>query len=171
MKGVGVLVLVIPLVILGAIGTLYVTNFPITQVAGETIGFADLINFLLFQGPPGVPEADVSGSPEVAAWFASVNGSDAGETLGMLESLGNPVKVCVFKDYSYCQVFRIEGGKIFAASESPQRTIYVSYELALELKSRAENANYEGLDKRLVQAVKNGELKGLTLNDIMGMNK
>lgn len=171
MKKLVLAALLIPVIIAGLFAALYLTNFPLTEVAGEKIGFADLINFLLFQSPPNLPEADPSGNAEISEWFAKVNGSDAGETMGMLQSLGSPLKFCVFSDYSYCEIFGLEGGKIYSTSEASQKTLYVSYELAMELKQRAETDNYDGLQKRLVQAVKSGEMKGLTLNDVMNMGK
>jgi len=172
MKGMGHLVLLlIPLVIVGVVAGLYVTNIPLFDVAGEKIGFADLINFLFSQAPPNVPEADIKTNAELAGWVAQMNGSDLGASLGLLSKLGNPIRFCIFKDYSYCQNFRLEGGKIYETSEAPQKTVYVSYELALELKTRAETHNFEGLEKRMVQAVKSGEIKGLTLNDVMGIGK
>ncbi len=170
MKGIVMLVLLIPLVIAAVFGGLYVTNFPITEVAGEQIGFADLINFLFSQAPPNVPEADMKTNTELAGWVSQMNGSDLGASLGMLSKLGNPIKFCVFKDYSYCQNFRLEGGKIYETSEAPQKTVYVSYELALELKGRSETGNFTGLDKRLVEGVKSGDIKGLTINDVMGIS-
>jgi hypothetical protein len=171
MKGVGALAVIIPLVILGAVGGLYFANIPLMQVAGESIGFGDILNFIFGQAPPDLPEADPSNNAEVAEWFAQVNGSEADEAIGMLQTLGSPVEFCVFKDANYCEVFRIEGGTIYTTSESPQKTLYVSYELAMELKQRAEMKNYEGLEKRLVQAVKSGDIKGLTLTDVMALGQ
>jgi hypothetical protein len=171
MKAVGKLVIIIPLIIAGATAVLCFANVPFMWVAGESIGFGDALNFIFGQAPPNLPEADPSNNTEIAAWFTQVNGSEAGEAMGMLQTLGNPLKFCVFKDANYCEIFRIEGGRIYTTSESPQKTLYVSYELAMELKQRAETKNYEGLDKRLVQAVKSGDIKGMTLNDVMNLEK
>jgi hypothetical protein len=170
MKGLGFLALVIPLIIVGALGFLYVTNFPITEVMGEKIGFADMLNFLFNQAPPNLPEKDMKSDAQLSALVTELTASEGG-SLGALAAIGNPIKFCVFKDYNYCQILKIEGSKITESSETPQRTVYVSYELALELKSRVETQKYEGLEKRMVQAAKSGEIKGLTINDIMNFGK
>jgi hypothetical protein len=171
MKGLGFLAILIPLIIVGAIGALYVTNFPITEVGGEKIGFADLINFFFSQAPPNVPEADVKSNPEISQWVSSMNGSELGDSARFISKLGNPIRFCVFKDYSYCQNFMIDGGKIYETSETSKKTVYVSYALALELKTRSETQNFEGFDKMLIQAVKSGDIKGITLDDVMNLGK
>jgi hypothetical protein len=171
MKGFAPLYILVPVIIAGIFGTLYLTNFPLTEVSGEKIGFADFINFLLFQFPPNVPEADYKSNQEISGWFSTINGSEAGQSLGAIKSLGNTIKVCVFNESSYCDVFKIESGKIYETSDAPQRTIYVSYQFALELKQRAETGNYEGLDRRMVQAIKSGDIKGIMINDVLNMNK
>lgn len=167
MKGIGMLVLLIPVVIAAVFAGLYVTNFPITEVMGEKIGFADMINFMFNQAPPNLPEKDMKSDAQLSNLLETLTAADAGASLSILTTIGNPIKFCVFKDYNYCQTLKLEGGKLTESSETPQRTVYISYELALELKQRTDSQNYEGLEQRMVQAVKSGEIKGLTINDIM----
>jgi hypothetical protein len=169
MKGVGLLIVKILLIIAAILSILYFLDIPVTEVAGEKIGFADLINFFLVQLPPSLPERDMKNSTDISEWASKIDGSDLGGSAEMLARLGSPIKFCIFRDYNYCQNFRIEGGKIYETSEAPQKTVYVSYRLAMELKTRAETQNFEGMEKRLVQAVKSGEIKGLAITDMMGL--
>lgn len=171
MKGVALFLVKIMLAIAAISSILYFLNIPIMEVAGEKIGFADLINFFFFQTPPNLPERGVNNNTEIAEWASKMDGSELGDAARMLAKLGNPIKFCVFKDYNYCQNFKIEGGKIYETSETPQKTVYVSYQLAIELKSMSETQNFQGLEKRLVQAVKSGEIKGLTITDLMSIGK
>jgi hypothetical protein len=169
MKGVGLLIVKILLIIAAILSILYFLDIPVTEVAGEKIGFADLINFFLVQLPPSLPERDMKNSTGISEWASKIDGSDLGGSAGMLAKLGSPIKFYIFSDYNYCQNFRIEGGKIYETSEAPQKTVYLSYQLAMELKTRAETQNFQGMEKRLVQAIKNGEIKGLSITDVMGL--
>jgi hypothetical protein len=169
MKGLALLLVKVILLILAILSILYFLNIPITEVAGEKIGFADLINFLLFQAPPQLPEKSVESNTEISSWASKMNGSDLGDSAGMLSKLGNPIKFCVFKDYSYCQIYRIESGKMHATTEAAQKTVYISYELAFEIKTRTETQNFQGFESRLVEGIKSGEIKGLTLGDVMSI--
>jgi hypothetical protein len=171
MKGLALMLVKILMIILAILGILYFINFPITEVAGEKIGFADMLNFLLLQIPPNLPERSVESNAEMTAWASEIDGSDLGVAAGIVSGLGNPVTFCVFKDYSYCQNFRIEGTRIYETNEAAQKKVYISYGLAVELRGMAETGNTENLDKRLMQGVKSGEVKGLTISDVMGIGK
>lgn len=169
MKGIGIMALAIPLIAVAVVGGLYATNLPITEVMGEQIGFADMVNFLFAQAPPNLPEKEMKSEPQLAALATEFTANSA--SLASLSAIGNPLKFCVFKDANYCQTFSFVNGKIAESGEAPKRTVYISYELALELKTRAETQNYEGLEKRMVQALKSGDIKGLTMEDLMSFSK
>jgi hypothetical protein len=167
MRGFLRLAIIIIVIIVAVFAVLYLANVPIMEIAGETIGFADMINFLFFQSPPNLPEADISTNPEMSEWASKLNGSDLGETAGVLNSLGNPLRLCVFRDYIYCQNFVTEGNMIYETSETPERTLYIGYEMAMEINRMNEEGNYEGFNKKMVQAIKKGEVRGITIDDIM----
>jgi hypothetical protein len=167
MEKVGIHIFEILLVILAVLGILYFLNVPITQVAGESIGFADLVNFFFFQQPPNLPEVSAESNAEIAAWVSQMDGNDVGDSARMLATLGNPIRFCVFRDNNYCQNFRLEGGKMFKTEEAAQRTVYVSYALAFQIKQMVETQDLEDLERRLVQGIKKGEVKGLTIDDVM----
>jgi|YelNatPaOPRAMG01_1025707.scaffolds.fasta_scaffold142804_1 hypothetical protein len=157
----GVILLLIVCLLIGA----YLLNIPLMEVAGEPIGFADIVNFFFSQAPQNLQEVKANENEEIGNWFNNINGSEAIEA-DILKKLGSPIKLCVFKDANYCDVFKIEDDKIFFTNEPPKKTLYISYNLSLELKEMAERKNYENVKKRLVQAIKNGEVKGLSLEDV-----
>jgi len=171
MKGLVLLLVKIMLLITAVCSILYFLNIPVTEIAGERIGFADLANFFFYQTPPQLPEVNVGNNTEIASWAEKMDGSDLGESAEILGRLGNPIRFCIFKDYNYCQNFRIDGGKMYETADAAQKTVYVSYHLALEIKTMAELQNYQDLETILIKGIKKGEIKGLTIGDVMNMGK
>jgi hypothetical protein len=169
MKGVMLLVAKIVLLLLAIFSILYFVNVPITSVAGERIGFGDLINFLIFQAPPNLQEASVSSNPEISSWSSQIQNVDLGESAEMIAKIGNPIRFCVYSDYNYCQNFKIAYGKMTETTEVPQKTVYVSYGLAIQIRTLADKEDFAGLQKLLVQSIKIGDIKGLTIGDIMNI--
>lgn len=168
MKGLG-LIFIVPLIIALIFGGAYITNFPVTEIEGVKIGFADIINFFFKQSPPNLPEKNASEHEEISGWFSEIEGKEADDAMVFFQKLGNPIKVCIFKEANYCEILKVEESKIVKTSETPQKTIYVSYDLIFELKKT--NLTAEKLRQRIIEGVKNGEIRGITLNDIMSFGK
>lgn len=172
MRGAVPLVLIALAVGFVATSTVYVVNPTIAEikVGNETIkiGVRDIVNAVVNQIKPLPTYERIYNDTEILDVAKQFEGKKLPENLkGLIETFGNSASLCFTKEnIAYCVNISVVNNTITVNKYPAKRTIYIDYELKDEIIQSIENEDYNQLVKIVIEGIKSGKIRGISIQDL-----